>query len=178
MQTFYLYHEVPKDLAGDTLYPLNVLKDKYPEIYNKKVAKYDDRPEVLNWKVPTLNCLWNDVLHLTAVHPELVKKALLEAGYKGTYEVSCYQIDPRLLDPKKTTVYLYINERLIEGTDPKDFTEFNPSDMGKYSDITEYTKKHYKRLFDKGEKPRIYPWVPHIFYKGSIDVKNLPIIKV
>ncbi len=178
MKTFYLYHEVPKDLEGDTLYPLNVLKEKYPEIYDKKVAKYEGRQEVLNWNIPPLNCLWNDALHLTAVHPRAVKEALEEAGYMGKYEVTCYEIDPTLLDPKNTIVYLYINERAKDGPDPKDFVEFHPNDMEKYSDIPEYTKNYYKRLFIGGEKPRVYPWVPHILYKGSIDVRNLSIVKV
>ena len=178
MKTFYLYHWVPENMEGNTLYPLSVLKEKYPEIYEQHVAKYKGREEVLKWTIPGLNCMWNDALHLTAVHPKYVKAALEEAGFKGKYESVCYEIDPRVLDPKNAIVYLYINERAVLGPDPKEFAEFDPDNIEKYASIPEYTKDYYKRSFTNGEKPRVYPWVPHIFYKGSINIEKLPIVKV
>lgn len=176
MSKFYLYHEVPKALVGDILYPLNVLKEKYPEVYQKEVAKYAGRDVVLNWMIPPLNCLWNDAIHLTAVHPRDVRKTLEECGFKGVYEVSSYEIDPSILDPENTTVYMYSSECVKEGPDPTDFFEYNPNDMEKYSQIPERTKSHYREMFSSGRKTRVYPWVPHILYKGQIEVKNLPIV--
>lgn len=62
----------PKNLAEDTLYPLNVLKDRYPEQYREHAAKYDWRLELMDIVIPKLNCLWNDVLMFTFVfRPEM-----------------------------------------------------------------------------------------------------------
>ncbi len=79
---YYLYHWVPDDMIGDTLYPLNILKHTHPDLYTKKVSKYIGREKVMDQIIPILDCLWNDVLHFTAVHPKDVKDALIKAGSK------------------------------------------------------------------------------------------------
>jgi len=60
----YLYHGVPKQLEGNILYPLNILKDKCPEVYEKEVSKYVGREHVKENRIPAFNCLWNDVFIL------------------------------------------------------------------------------------------------------------------
>lgn len=83
----YLYHWVPKDLQGDTLFPLNTLKEKYPDLYKKEASKYVGREQIMQDVLPILNCLWNDVLHFSAVHPSLVKEALFESGRTKPFEL-------------------------------------------------------------------------------------------
>jgi hypothetical protein len=61
----YLYHFVPKDVRGTQLYPLSVLKKKFPDRYAEEVKKYQGRVFVKKIKIPVLNCLWNDVMRLT-----------------------------------------------------------------------------------------------------------------
>jgi hypothetical protein len=80
MSTYYLYHRVPKDMRGNTLHPLNQLKKVSPDIYAQKVKKYEGRLEILERKIPALDCLWNDVLHLTAVHPTVLNAAFESVG--------------------------------------------------------------------------------------------------
>ena len=63
-------------MEGETLYPLNKLKDVYSNIYEEARSKYKGREAVMRHKIPYLNCLWNDVLHLTVVHPQKLKDAL------------------------------------------------------------------------------------------------------
>ena len=65
----FLYHRVPANMQGDFLSPLNQLKDIYPEAYAEAVKKYEGREFLMNVGIPTLDCLWNDFLFLTAVHP-------------------------------------------------------------------------------------------------------------
>ncbi|MBI2087070.1 MAG: hypothetical protein HYT69_02770 [Candidatus Zambryskibacteria bacterium] len=65
----YLYHQIPKNMFGTLLYPLNVLKETHPEIYAEHAKKYVGREQLLTATVPPLNCLWNDVLHFTAIAP-------------------------------------------------------------------------------------------------------------
>jgi hypothetical protein len=60
---------------------------------------------------------------------------------------------------------------------PTDYVEFNLADMEKYSIIPEFTKAYYKKVQDEGRNPLAFFGVPHILYKGSIDVTNLPIVR-
>jgi hypothetical protein len=175
---FYLYHWVPKGMKGNTLYPLNVLKEKFPELYEQKAKKYEDRMQVMGWRIPTLDCYWNDVIHLIAVHPRVAKQALKDTGYDKEYSVSCYEIDPSSLPPEKTTVCMYTEEP-AQGDQFKadEFVPFDVQDMEKYSVIPQRTKDYYKKCIENDRIPLSFPWVPHIFYKGSIDVENLKIVQ-
>ncbi|MBC7981444.1 hypothetical protein H7X65_00005 [Candidatus Parcubacteria bacterium] len=177
MQKYYLYHRVPDDLEGQTLFPLNTLKEKYPELYDKKVRKYIGREFIQEQIIPTLNCLWNDVLHLSAIPPKDLKNALVEAGVE-VGELNFYQIDPELLNPDNTTVYLYADTSNKVKMELENFAEYIPNEIEQYSPIPKETKEYYKKRIDEGEQPLIYVRVPHILFKGSIDVSNLPIITV
>ena len=172
----YLYHSVSKNLRGNILYPLNVLKEKYPDLYEMQVSKYAGREHVTRQQIPILNCLWNDVLHFSAVHPSEIKKALIEAGSKFDFNRSYYQINPELLSTKNTIVYLYAhvnNEREME---KENFVSYNPNDIAKFSHMPQATKDYYKEIINKGERPLLYHRIPHILYKGSLDIIDMPII--
>jgi hypothetical protein len=171
----YLYHFVPENMQGTVLYPLNVLKDIYPELYPNQSSEYSGREHVMEIRIPTLDCLWNDVLHFTAIHPGEVKQALLEAGRKNLPEFKCYQVDSHLLDPALTTVYLH---RLEKTMSPENFTQYDPEKITEYMHLPEITKQYYKEMTDKGEKSLLFHRTPHILYKGSLDTKDLPIITV
>ena len=184
----YLYHMVPEDMKPDQegreiLYPLNILKEKFPGLYEVKAGEYnisqsgdveDKRKFVTKKLIPTLeNATWGDVLQLTAIHPRDLKKALVEAGFRPK-ELKFYQVDPELLDPEKTTIYLYRED--VEDGSTENFTEYSPDNLDAHANIPEGTKGYYKEKFKQKEKPLLFVGVPHIFHKGPIDVSNFPII--
>ncbi len=168
-EPIYIYHSVPKNLTGDILYPLNVLKEKYPEVYEKEVAKYVGRERVMEQKIPILNCLWNDVLHFSPVHPAKIKQAMIEAGKDSNYEVQAYKVDSTLIDPAKAVIYLHRHRELIDD----DFLPFNLDKISELSEVPEFTKNYYQRSFAAGERPLIYQRVPHILYRGTLDIPKL-----
>lgn len=172
----YLYHMVPTDMRGTTLHPLNTLKEAHPDVYTSVTEKYRGRSEVTQQFIPTLQCAWEDVLHLTAIHPENLKKALVEAGLQPS-EMKFFQVDPGLLDPAKTTVYLY---RDVSGGDipDDDYAPFDPNALDSHAVIGELTKRHYKERALKGEQPLLFVGIPHVLHRGSIDISNLPVITV
>lgn len=173
----YLYHMVPEDMQGAILHPLNSLKEVYPELYISKAGKYENRKYIMEQFIPTLQCVWNDVLHFSAINPIELKQALIEAGMNPE-EMKFYQIDPKLLDPKQTTIYLY-QERTIEAdTDLENFSEYNTEKLIEHSVLSQITKDYYKERISKGEKPLLFVGIPHILHKGSLDISNLPIITV
>jgi hypothetical protein len=48
------------------------LKAHLPEVYVAQIKKYEGRERLLEKKIPVLDCLWNDVLHLSPLNPQVV----------------------------------------------------------------------------------------------------------
>lgn len=164
-------------MRGDRLYPLNEIKDIFPEIYDEAIKKYKDREFVMEQKIPFLNCLWNDVIHLSAVNPAEIKELLSEIG--GEMKARrFYQIDPYLLEKEKTIIYLHAHKIYEEKLDQKNFTQYNPEKVFEYSIIPEETKKYYKREIAAGNRPLLWHRIPHFFYRGSLDITKLKILEL
>ncbi len=174
----HLYHRVPEEMRGDILYPLNILKDREPDLYTKEVAKYVGREYLLLDKIPTLDCLWNDVLHFTAVHPTEIKKALVEAGRSKPFNEEFFEIDPRLLNSKNTVVYLYQHQDRKDKLKEANFASYNPEQLGPYAVIPPATKEYYKEMFSQGKRPLTFHRIPHILFKGSLETSALKRIKL
>ncbi|UPT74966.1 MAG: HAMP domain-containing histidine kinase [Elusimicrobiota bacterium] len=64
MKRSALYHYVPDELVGETLYPLTRLADLHPRVAAEHALKYSGREHLMQVRLPILDCLWNDVLHL------------------------------------------------------------------------------------------------------------------
>ncbi len=173
----FLYHMVPEDMRGDSLHPLNSLKKEHPDLYLEKAAKYEDRLHIMEQFLPTLEAAWNDVLHFTAIDPKELKEALVGAGMEPK-EMKFYQVDPLLLDPQNTTVYLYQDKSNDSKMSPENFQEYDPEKLDEHAILPEETKQYYKEMFAKGQRPLMFVGIPHILHKGSLDVSNLSVITV
>lgn len=178
----FLYHMVPKGMKPDEnekkiLYPLNMLKEKFPELYEVAMEKYDSseyRRGIPKMLIPTLEeASWGDVLQLTAIHPEELRKALVEAGLHPE-ETEFYEIDPNSLDPKNTTVFLYRED--VEDESPDNFAPYDPAKLAEHSPVPESTKEYYRERSTQGGGHVLFVGVPHIFHKGPIDVSKFKVI--
>jgi hypothetical protein len=78
--TILLYKAAIRQLCGDELLPLNTIRDRYPDLYDRESAKYAERPHVMDHPVHPLGCRWTDVVFFSPVHPELIFEALRESG--------------------------------------------------------------------------------------------------
>jgi len=171
----YLYHLVPSQMKEDTLYPLNRLKGLYPEIYQKQVRKYEGREKLMETVIPSLGCLWNDVLFLTAVHPTTLVRELTEAGLPMESSLRFYAVDPAMLDASLLTVYLY---RTVPGRSTiREYESFQVSNLPKYATIHEETKQYFRNQVVNRRRPFLFHLVPHILYKGTIKVSGLEIVE-
>lgn len=173
LDMMYLYHWVPDNFQGDTLIPLNELRSIYPDVYEQAVKKYAGREDILTHHIPVLNCLWNDVIHLSAVHPSKIKEALYEAGRTKPFTLEYFEIDPHLLDPEKAIVLLYKHVTAEEKQRPENYAPFDPDNLKQYSEVPEGTKVYYKQMFTEGKGPLLYHKVPHILYRGRIATTGL-----
>ncbi len=174
----YLYHAVPKGLQGDILYPLNALKEKYPTAYEKQIAKYVGREHITQQKIPFLNCLWNDVLHFSAVTPQEIRNALTDSGFVPTFPMSFFQVDPHLLDEKNTVVFLHKDLGSGNAMSESNFINYNPDDLADFSHLSSETKSYYVEKIKEGKNPLLYHLVPHILSKTSLEISNLPVVTV
>lgn len=167
---------VPKDMRGKVLYPLNQLKTVYPDLYKSYVGKYSGREKLIDRVIPTLNCLWNDVLHFSAVPPEVVREALREAGAES--KSSFFQIDSTTLDWNRMVVYLYSKNR-IHGdlsVDSDEWEAFDTKNIDCYNNLNQDTKEYYREKVLLGERPLLFHRVPHILFRGSMNVEHLSVV--
>jgi hypothetical protein len=169
----HLYHIALQRLVGKELVPLNKLRYESFALYNQAIAKYQGRGELMRVVIPPLNCLWNDVVFLTAVHPSDFGRVFEQAGSslrKGAF----YQIDARTLDRNRLAMLLY------EGKDEETrvFRSFSFSDFPKYARIPDGTVEYYRAELAAGRRPLIFHKIPHILYKGSINVAEAPIVEI
>ena len=171
----FLYHRVPKNMNGTVLYTLNILKEIFPEIYNEEVKKYEGREILLETEIPPLKCLWNDVLHFTAVAPEELKNNLAKAGI--TYNMSFFKVPINLIEGENSIAFMYRRDLGI-AANFKEYEVFDPNKMDVYSKVPEETIEYYKQKQAEGVRPLLYHLVPHILYKGKIETKNLEVVKV
>jgi len=174
---YYLYHRVPNNMKGGILYPLNQLKDIDLTLYEEERSKYENRMHVMEQPVPPLNCLWNDVIHLAALHPQKVQDEL-EKHNDSLINKKFFQIDPHILEPEKTTVFLFGHNIEEEKYQSDNWATYDPDNIGKYSEFPERTSRYYARSFEKGENPLLWAFVPHIMYKGHIDTTDIEIIEL
>jgi hypothetical protein len=168
---------VPQGMQGKVLYPLNSLKGVYPEAYAQHVKKYENRMDFLDRRIERLDCLWNGVLHCSALNPSIVVEEIRKLMGKS-FPFSYFEIPAELLEVEKTVVYLYSPRE--EGTPPpeSDFIAYDPKEVEKYAYLPEATIQYYKKSINAGRNPMGFHLVPHILYKGIIDTSDLKVISI
>ncbi len=160
----YLYHIYRGNLKGKYLMPLNELKKIYPEIYRKQVKKYEWRKHILKKKIPPLNCLWNDVLHMSPVHPKKIKDALNKVDVELEFK-KWFKINPNLLDDDLATVF--------KGS----YVKFREKDLKKYGKIEKPTIEYYKKI-KKRKIFLLFHSIPSVLYKGKLKISDLEVIEI
>lgn len=169
----YLYHGVPQQIIGHRLMPLNQMQAVNPELCGQYLQKYKSRQEILQKRVPLLDCLWNDVVHFLPLQPEKVFGLQVELGL--TPDMPAYKffkIDLAQLDPNKTVVYF----KTALGEQNTEVKWLRDVDLSTIQEVPEATKNYYQSLIGTGERPFNYQFIPHVLYKGSLDISKARII--
>lgn len=166
----HLYHVVPPDMRGTILYPLNELKFRYPDLYARKVKKYEGREHILQRRIPQLrNSLWNDLLFFTAVSPGAMREAWEAAGvpYRHTH---FFRFELSKFDLSVAGAWLWRG--------PRDayYSGFYLREWEKYTAIPQSSIEYWRRELQGGRKPLMFLYVPHILYKGALDTTHAEIV--
>lgn len=178
----FVYHMVPKELKGDKLIPLNSLKEAHPNLYIKYSKKYFDHPErkkLLARQIPELNCLWNDVLHFLPLHPYYVYEALSNIGVKTKEDQLFFKIPIQKLKNNKNAYYLYTKEKYRGPAEDIEEDEIKPLDIENYKELKGIpidTIEYYKIQNEKGSRFGLFPFIPHIFSYGEVEIRSVETI--
>lgn len=162
----YVYHQVPKEMIGDTLVPLNELEDISPKLHSDNLKKYEGRESVTQIIVHSLTCIWNDVLFLTAVPPAEWRRTFDTVGYQ-TDPLRFYVIDPNTLNLSQAVVSNGHSELPLE-----------LKDLAAYAKIPEKTIRYYRKKIRINQRFLWHHMVPQILYKGRVNISRAPIITV
>jgi hypothetical protein len=168
-------------MEGNLLIPLNKLSKTQPKLYDQYIQKYEGREKLLLKSLPILKCLWNDVIHLSPINPQLIidvwKKEGLVADLDKREPFEVYKIPIQKLSKKKTIYFQSLNF---------DYDHFDPR-LNKYS---RYIEESYRELSSvpkeqiqvwKDDKScgRVLFWYSHILHvltQDNIDISNCEII--
>jgi hypothetical protein len=60
----------------------------------------------------------------------------------------------------------------------ENFVKYNPEDIARYSKVPQETIDYYKEMYKQGEKPLLFHKIPHILFKGELDVSSFKKILV
>ena len=168
----YLYHGVPTKMLGDTLIPLNQMRNMLPEVYSSETKKYHRREHVMEQTIPILNCKWNDVLHLTPLAPNLTLKALRQSGFNPP-NCDFFKIPISKIDETCTVIFEYKGN---ETTYEKEYKQFIKNNFSALNEVPCETFSYYIECRKKNISPLMYHFVPHVLTSSAIAISDLSII--
>lgn len=165
----------PKQVFGEALLPLNQILKYDKSVFEEKVKKYKGREILLERIIPKLNCLWNDVLFFSPVHPQKIKELFNEVN--RTWKLfNWYELNPEDIANFEKNTVIYDSKEKQKGDfsfDEKDIIPFSLKELEKHREIPEATKRNYKNMKASGETIFIFYQIPHILYKGKVPVSKL-----
>ncbi|MVN85533.1 hypothetical protein GO986_02000 [Deinococcus sp. HMF7620] len=168
-----LYHRAVRDVRGDRLWPLNRLRDLHPEVYAREVAKYAGREALLTERVERLNCLWNDVLFFSPVHPGPLLDAVRSMG-RAVPPVRFWSLPASALDPARACVRLVRPwpDGIKPPPDPADEWPYTPEGLGQFTLPPAETLARLRQL-PLADPLILWMDVPHVLYRGEVPLSAL-----
>ena len=107
----FLYHARPRDLRGGVLYPLSALRTRFPDLYEFERAKYAGRELLFELRIPLLDVLWNEALHLSPFHPSQLAAAWRDAGLPSSaWDRDFFEIPVERVESARV-----LRQRLLDG---------------------------------------------------------------
>lgn len=180
----HVYHAVPAPMFGTELHPLNTLRTLHPEAYAGAAKKYEWRKSFLELRIPKLECLWNDVLHFSIVHPHHVQEALTAAGRRDIPSILFYEIPLESVLSLPHAVYHTPAPVLHETTFSLDLQApahvINPALVelpGEYSllypNFPAATRDYFRFELSRERRPLLFNGLPHFLLHSSLDIKSI-----
>lgn len=177
----YIYHFKPKGMFGDRLIPLNRLREKHPAVYDEHIKKYKGREHLLQETIPLLNCLWNDVLHISPINPQVIIDTWRSEGlyqHAGVPEIlEVYKIPVDLLDEEATVCYQSFNFD-FNSYDPEldKLWHFQKSSFIEQTEVDPKQLEIWKSDLKNGRRLFWYSHTKHILARQELDTRLCELI--
>ncbi len=173
----YIYHLFQPGFVGETLYPLNQLRIAHPEIFDSHAKKYENRADLLELRrreLPFLGCTMDDLVCFVSVDFSLLLKSYAEIQKaEERIERSYFRVDTDQLEQENLLIAFHEDTvedaegRLVSTVDGylpfadgcRLLPEQPPSEQ----------IERYKQDHQEGIKGPLAAYVPHVYYKGTIE---------
>lgn len=166
-----IYHIVPTDFVGSILYPFNQLQDALPDVYAVQAKKFRGWDELLQYRIPELDCHWNDLLHLSAIHPAQIRGAMEATGMAWKtnhwFEIDVEKI--ALLNEDNAAIFT-APFRLQGPMADRDFLPFNVEGLQMLTSIPQQMYEYFNHAKAYDERPFLFSYIPHVLYRGTLDI--------
>ncbi len=163
------YHGIAANFVGDAIIPLSQMATANPELYAEYRRKYEGRESVVERQIPLLDCGWADVVQLLPLHPSKLFNLQLELGLiEEIPDYNYFEIDSSNLDAAQAAVF-FKTAPGDENTKVEWLRDVNIDDL---QSIPEATRAYYASMRGTGEPVFNYQFVPHVLYRGQIDITN------
>jgi hypothetical protein len=182
----FLYHRRPPDMRGETLFPLNAFQTINPELYARERGRYAGREAVLDFRIPLLDVLWNDAVHLSPVHPSRLAAAWRSAGlWTSVWERDYFKI-PVARVAELPSVWFASEAFWVNNSPNEDvplappldeFSWFDPSTYQELNDVPASYHAYLERQKRRGRPPLQFPKIPHVLVGGPIDVAGVSLVR-
>ena len=167
------YHLLKDTFIGETIYPLNLLKEIHPEIYSFEIKKYIGREKLMCVRNPILNCLWNDVIQFTCLDPRLTLRAVKAYSPKIAGKMyKIFSLDLSKIDNLKACLFTP-SENLIQHEHlDYQYEFFDLSHFENLSCVPEEQIERWKHNIENNNPVLLWSRTKHFFYKSPIDLSE------
>lgn len=179
----FLYHMVPKEMVGETLYPLADLKSRILGAHEREIKKYDDHPKrkmLPQRLVKKIGCRQEEVLHFCPIHPHLIFSGLKSIFPDWSKSVLFYEIpidsicglSAVCFDMNKTGKYVFGED------EPEElFERVTPENYQILKSLPKEALDFYQQWKDRGERGAPFMGrVPHVMVQGHVSVAGCRVI--
>ena len=172
-----LYHRRAPDFQGDILYPLHRLREVCDRLYERERANYNGREELLEQRVPMLECRWNDVLHFSPVHPEKIALICREEALDWR-PARWFEFDATELgfDGTNSVIFSYTEMGLSTSIPATQFEAYSARRVDELTEVPQRTRDYVRQIVKTGEPHFIFAGVPHILHRNPLDVRQMKVI--
>ena len=185
----YLYHMCAPDFRGTTLLPLDGLRDAYPDLYEREIAKYTGREAVLKFVVPGLGVTWGEAVNLSALNPALLveERRRLGVPFSNLLTRRILRIPLDRIAHQKCVAYCatvhWANTAPNDSTAPQvpPLTDFAPFDVPSHREPASVPPKHTEYLLRqqlRSEYALGFAFVPHVLVAAPIDISRLQLLQL
>ena len=180
----FVYHLCAPDFRGDMLYPLDGLRQVFPDIHERERIKYANRESVLSYVIPGLGVTWGATVNLSALDPSQLVAARRQLGVPFSNLLTRRVLRIPVERIAHLPAVRYNSETHWINSSPGDSTvplappsdEFVPFNAEIYEEVQEVPEMHLhylRRQLARGERALGFVFVPHVLVAAPIDVSGL-----